>query len=253
MNPKQEFIKSIMSVLRLEQNIYTMGAIETIIERLKVSDYALFIAYLGERKSDYEKPIESIAKGVDEFYSMKLEPHKDEARKNQDHILLMLIDFKKYISDHLSKNIDFNDIDNEVFENYKKQDQETQQYQIAIKREEFLSKKVNEKVEELSEHKERLIIGLKSITVSKTKERALTDKQINIILEIGFNKIMTSDNYWENDLIFNHIFTHNIKPSVTQQIAVSEYSKIYNDEITSSKTKLLLSRKTPLLKELIVY
>jgi len=74
MNAKQEFIKAIMQVLRLETNIYTMGAIEEIIERLEISDYTLFIAYLGERKADYEKPIESIAKGVDEFYNLKIEP-----------------------------------------------------------------------------------------------------------------------------------------------------------------------------------
>lgn len=74
MNAKQEFIKAIMQVLRLEANIYTMGAIEEIIDRLEVSDYTLFIAYLGERDSNYEKPIESIAKGVNEFYELKTSP-----------------------------------------------------------------------------------------------------------------------------------------------------------------------------------
>ena len=74
MNPKQEFVKAIMQVLRLESNLYTMGAIESIIERLEVKDYTMFIAFLGERTSDYEKPIQSIAKGVEEFYSIKIEP-----------------------------------------------------------------------------------------------------------------------------------------------------------------------------------
>lgn len=74
MNPKQEFVKAIMQVLRLEANLYTMGAIESIIERLEVKDYTMFIAFLGERASDYEKPIQSIAKGVEEFYTMKIEP-----------------------------------------------------------------------------------------------------------------------------------------------------------------------------------
>lgn len=74
MTPKQEFIKAIMQVLRLEMNIYTMGAIEEIIERLDQKDYVMFIAYLGERQSGYEKPIESIAKGVEEFYDMKMDP-----------------------------------------------------------------------------------------------------------------------------------------------------------------------------------
>lgn len=74
MNAKKEFIKSIMQVLRLEANIYTMGAIEEIIDRIEISDYTLFIAYLGERESNYEKPIESIAKGVNEFYELKTYP-----------------------------------------------------------------------------------------------------------------------------------------------------------------------------------
>lgn len=74
MNPKQEFVKAIMQVLRLEANLYTIGAIESIIERLEVKDYTMFIAFLGERASDYEKPIQSIAKGVEEFYTMKIEP-----------------------------------------------------------------------------------------------------------------------------------------------------------------------------------
>lgn len=81
MNPKQEFIKAIMQVLRLEANIYTMGAIEEIIDRLEVQDYTLFIAYLGERGSDYEKPIESIAKGVNEFYELKTAPMIRAARE----------------------------------------------------------------------------------------------------------------------------------------------------------------------------
>lgn len=74
MNPKQEFVKAIMQVLRLEANLYTMGAIESIIERLEVKDYTMFIAFLGERAADYEKPIHSIAKGVEEFYNIKIEP-----------------------------------------------------------------------------------------------------------------------------------------------------------------------------------
>jgi len=85
MNPKQEFIKAIMQVLRLEANIYTMGAIEEIIDRLETPDYTLFIAYLGERESNYEKPIESIAKGVNEYYELKLAPLREASlRKSND-------------------------------------------------------------------------------------------------------------------------------------------------------------------------
>jgi len=74
MNPKKEFIKAIMSVLKLENNIYTIAAIEEIIDRIDIDDYILFIAYLGERKSDYERPIESISKAANEFYHQKTFP-----------------------------------------------------------------------------------------------------------------------------------------------------------------------------------
>ena len=71
MTKKDLFIKAITTSLRLDDNIFIIGAIEKLIDRLETSDYQTFIAYLGERKADYEKPIESIAKGVDEFYMLK--------------------------------------------------------------------------------------------------------------------------------------------------------------------------------------
>lgn len=74
MNPKKEFISAIMSVLRLENNIYVTASIEEIVDRVDVPDYTMFIAYLGERDSDFEKPIQSIAKAVDEFHNEKTEP-----------------------------------------------------------------------------------------------------------------------------------------------------------------------------------
>ena len=95
MNPKQEFIKAIMQVLRLEANIYTMGAIEEIIDRLEVQDYTLFIAYLGERESDYEKPIESIAKGVNEFYELKISPIVRASKEKANMIISCMCSFFK--------------------------------------------------------------------------------------------------------------------------------------------------------------
>lgn len=75
---KSEFIKAIISVLRLENNVFITGAIEEITDRLDVSDYKMFIAYLGERNANYEKPIESITKGVDEFYKIKTKKIRQE-------------------------------------------------------------------------------------------------------------------------------------------------------------------------------
>ena len=115
MNAKQEFIKAIMQVLRLEANIYTMGAIEEIIERLEISDYTLFIAYLGERKADYEKPIESIAKGVDEFYEIKMEPLRDASNKKADEIAECIYSYMSNKDNHLDN------ILRVVFTRYKKE------------------------------------------------------------------------------------------------------------------------------------
>lgn len=78
MDARKEFINAVMSVLRLEQNIYTVASIEEIIKRLEVKDYTMFIAYLGDRESDFEKPIQSITKAVDEFYEKKNKPKRIE-------------------------------------------------------------------------------------------------------------------------------------------------------------------------------
>ena len=74
MNPKKEFVNALMSVLRLDQNIYTVGAIEEVIDRVDIKDYTMFVAYIGERESNFEKPIQSIAKAVDEFHRKKIIP-----------------------------------------------------------------------------------------------------------------------------------------------------------------------------------
>ena len=76
MNPKKEFINAIMSVLRLEQNIYVTASIEEIIDRIDTKDYTIFMAFLGERDGDYEKPIQTIAKATDEFYEKINKPKR---------------------------------------------------------------------------------------------------------------------------------------------------------------------------------
>ena len=76
MNPRKEFVNAIMSVLRLEQNIYVTASIEEIIDRIDITDYTMFIAYLGERNSDYEKPIQTIAKATEDFYEKKNKPRR---------------------------------------------------------------------------------------------------------------------------------------------------------------------------------
>lgn len=244
-NPKQEFVKAIMSVLRLEPNIYTTGAIETLIERLRVNDYQMFIAYLGERKADYEKPIENIAKGVDEFYHKKLEPHEAEARKIENEILNGLAEFKNYMKSQSDKKIDNQHIIDLVEENYGKQDESTKEYQIQYRTNRLSWERVEKRIIDLStpEKKEELNTFLKMMQRIKDKERVFNDKHIQIINEIGFAKIMTSDDYYSNNIIFDHIFTKNVKPNIQQQIVIKEYEKIYEPELLSEKTRLLLNRK----------
>lgn len=78
MNPQKEFVNAIMSVLRLEQNVYVTASIEEIIDRIDIEDYTIFIAYLGERNGDFERPIQTIAKAVDEFYEKNNKPKRLE-------------------------------------------------------------------------------------------------------------------------------------------------------------------------------
>lgn len=107
MNPKQEFVKAIMQVLRLEFNLYTMGAIESIIERLEVKDYTMFIAFLGERASDYEKPINSIAKGVEEFYTIKIEPMERAYDTKAREVSTMVYAYVGAVGHNSADNCDF--------------------------------------------------------------------------------------------------------------------------------------------------
>lgn len=115
---KDQFIKAIMSALRLENNIFIQGAIELLINRLAVEDYQAFIAYLGERKANYEKPIESIAKGVDEFCSIKEIPKVNYAEEMSLKIREILINVRRLFSDTEKFNDFLNsNIDDEIFKN----------------------------------------------------------------------------------------------------------------------------------------
>lgn len=71
MNIKKEFVNAIISLFRLDKNIFIIGAIEKIIEDVEPSDYVMLLAFLGDRNNEYERPIESINKGIKEFYDTK--------------------------------------------------------------------------------------------------------------------------------------------------------------------------------------
>ena len=70
-NIKKEFINAIIGLFRLEKNIFIIGAVEKIVEDVEEQDFIMLLAFLGDRKSEYERPIESITSGVKEFYDKK--------------------------------------------------------------------------------------------------------------------------------------------------------------------------------------
>lgn len=248
MNPKQEFIKSIMSVLRLEQNIYTMGAIETIIERLKVSDYALFVAYLGERKSDYEKPIESIAKGVDEFYSMKLEPYRSKIKETQTFV----IDAFKYIESTTINNLVKDDgviekATKYVNDNYTMQDEDSKKTILKDKIREFARIEADEKIDKFYSTAER---DHKAFSLKKTNNDVVfTNEVLDAIFDIGLINFHP-DNNKRYELLFEKLFNEKIKPSISEQITITEVKKIYEPKEISETVKKLLSQRV--YKEIVL-
>jgi len=103
MNPQKEFVNAIMSVLRLEQNVYVTASIEEIIDRIDVKDYTIFIAYLGERNSDFERPIQTIAKAVDEFYEKKNKPTRMMLIQKMDAINTLFTNTDSHIKQEAHK------------------------------------------------------------------------------------------------------------------------------------------------------
>lgn len=81
MNPKNEFVKSLINNLKLDSELYTLGAVEKVIDRLEQDDYINFLILLGSRKSDYEIPMAKLINGVDEFIAIKYRKEIAETKK----------------------------------------------------------------------------------------------------------------------------------------------------------------------------
>ncbi len=227
MNPRAEFVKAIMSVLRLESNIYTTGAIETIIERLEVTDYQLFIAYLGERKSDYEKPIENVAKGVEEFFEIKLKPYKEESEEIANKLyraLHTLNDVIRSQSEHESNSTEHKAEIEKEMSNFA----ELNENAIVNKRHALKS----QQIEKISINLEKKVESRKSeffnnYKTAKTKERVISKKEEDILFSIGgFNGLrQTKTNNPPKyiilkiqDILLRYIY----KPSIAEKIYLSE-------------------------------
>jgi len=73
---KETFVKALMNALRLDYNEFT-----------------------AERNSEFEKPIQNIAKGVQEFCDIKFKPKEDYAKKMSNEIKTIFLNMRDYYSD----------------------------------------------------------------------------------------------------------------------------------------------------------
>lgn len=101
MNIKKEFVNAIISLFRLEKNVFIIGALEKIIEDVESRDYVMLLAFLGDRDSEYERPIESITKGVEEFYEIKNKPLLENSKDRAIQICSLLKHIKAKNKDKL--------------------------------------------------------------------------------------------------------------------------------------------------------
>ena len=249
MNPKSEFVKAIMSVLRLEPNIYTTGAIETIIERLETSDYQLFIAYLGERNSEFEKPIENIAKGVDEFYKIKLKPYEEEASKIATKLYIGLSEAQKLVS---AQSEQYTETEEAMKIVEGKMEEFTVISDIARTNKiyDFFAELKTEKQHEIWEKIEsRESQFFKSLLNAETKERFISEKEEDILFAIGgFDKLRDTRRNYAPKYILEEIEKYLLKdiykPSIIEKIYMTE-KKDENLMAIGVRNKLSGLLKTP--------
>ena len=211
---KDQFIKAIMSALRLENNIFIQGAIELLINRLSAEDYQAFIAYLGERKANYEKPIESIAKGVDEFCSIKEIPKVNYAEEMSLKIREIFIDVRRLFSDTEKFNDFLNsNIDDEIFKKIINNDTK--------------EKIFNDEILEIC-----FGVGLHKIALQ-------IDKQFVKYEPIGY-QIPHEINIKESH-VYKYL-TKDLSKSITEKIAHQDDKKILSLEDIKSKAKQIVKR-----------
>lgn len=238
----QEFVKAIMSVLRLESNIYTIGAIEKIVDRLQSSDYPLFIAYLGERKSDYEKPIESIAKGVDEYYELKLKPYKLKSEETARRLAKAIMDIKNHTFKNCMDLVDKKTIEEDVRKQYTLADESIREFHIENNIKNEAEKIYVDRIKNNLINSDKLKKSLEAYVVRDTQERILSDKDINILFDIGIDKFQ-NEYCIPYDIIFEFVYTRNLKPNITDKILITEAKKAFNEDVIDSKVKHLIKYK----------
>ncbi len=231
MNPRAEFVKAIMSVLRLESNIYTTGAIETIIDRLEIKDYQLFIAYLGERKADYEKPIESIAKGVEEFYQRKLNPHRDEAKKVHSEISQHLYSVRNHCESQAEHEVNMQKVEEEVQKDYGNQSEQIQENNRYLIKNMHINEISNDKYNKFLEYNVDNIF-FKRFLIAKTQKPVFTDYILNVIQEVGGLRVVNDGTIStingssfmsvSENAILEYFLKGKIKPTIAEQIEIKE-------------------------------
>ena len=223
-----------MSVLRLEANIYTTGAIETIIERLEVEDYQLFIAYLGGRKSDYEKPIENIAKGVDEYYNIKLKPHKEKAQNKINELSSMYSALENMIKEQSSNEVESDELIKAEIKNILKRDRGLQSEQIQENYKHnitnsFKQKKYDEKLDKLCEYDINNSF-FKELISSDSGELYFSRDNLEIIFYAGgFSalRIRGRNNDFDNG-VYSFYLKGKLKPNIEDMIMINENKESSN-------------------------
>lgn len=243
---KQQFIKSVMSVLRLEDNIYTVGAIELIIDKLKESDYQHFIAYLGERKGEYEKPIQALTNAVNEYYDLKLSPYKKQAEEKAEMLIDIFYNVDKRLVEKANEYSKSEDCISEATEyaneNYGKQSEENIQnakhnkiFNLReCKLKEYEDEFYNMDIESFRNH-----IVVQKTVYKNTDKRVFDEDSIKMIFSIGLNKFQGYGK--PNSLIIDYLHTSKLKPSIKHQIVQKELEKIEDDKtLIDSKVKRLL-------------
>lgn len=95
MTVREQFNEAISIMFNLADNIFIIATAETILERVRKDEYSELLLYLAERRSDYETPLEKLAKGVDEFYKAKRQAQLDYVWQHSssfDLIVLFLVE-----------------------------------------------------------------------------------------------------------------------------------------------------------------
>jgi len=88
---QKKFTEAINTMFNFDNNIFIVATVETILREVKAEDYKAVIMHLAKRNSEFETSLNSLAKGIDEFYKAKREKLLDYARDHAMDIDLVIM------------------------------------------------------------------------------------------------------------------------------------------------------------------